>query len=200
MQDVVQLVVVNTIMDESKRSWTFKRHTLEDRPDIGIAGTVPEPVYGLSYIRELYERHNTKHAPDQEVKPPFPVPTLWDRKLEKIVSNDSADMMRWFSTAWNDLLPPEGARLDLSPANLTAKMDELYSWGSRDVAGGVYKAGFAPTQKDYDAAVPPLFAGLDRLESLVVKNGGPYVWGDRLTESDIWVRPRLSGSRHAESR
>lgn len=56
---------------------------------------------------------------------------------------------------------------------------------------GVYKAGFATAQEAYDKAIPPLFEGLDKVEKLIEKNGGPYVWGDRLTESDVWVRKHL---------
>lgn len=54
-----------------------------------------------------------------------------------------------------------------------------------EVNAGVYKAGFASTQEDYDKNVVPLFAALNKLERLVAQNGGPFVLGNELTELDI---------------
>lgn len=48
---------------------------------------------------------------------------------------------------------------------------------------GVYKSGFASTQKAYEAAVIPLFESLDRLEKML--QGKDYLIGDQLTEADI---------------
>jgi len=55
----------------------------------------------------------------------------------------------------------------------------------RDLNFGVYKAGFASTQDEYDKNVIPVFAALNKLEALIAENGGPYVLGDRLTEVDV---------------
>lgn len=55
----------------------------------------------------------------------------------------------------------------------------------RDLNTGVYKAGFAPGQEEYDKNVVPVFGALNRLEGIVAKNGGPYVLGETLTELDI---------------
>ncbi len=48
---------------------------------------------------------------------------------------------------------------------------------------GVYKAGFATTQKAYEDAVLPLFNSLDRLEKMLV--GKDYLLGNQLTEADV---------------
>ena len=50
-------------------------------------------------------------------------------------------------------------------------------------ADGVYKSGFASTQKAYEAAVLPLFASLDRLEDIL--KGKDYLVGNQLTEADV---------------
>lgn len=71
LEDVVEVVHTNTVMDENRRSWTFRERTYPDKPDLGIAGTVPEPVYGLTDLRELYEKH--AKGP---VEPPFPVSSV----------------------------------------------------------------------------------------------------------------------------
>lgn len=54
-----------------------------------------------------------------------------------------------------------------------------------DVNVGVYKAGFASTQDDYDKNVVPVFAALNKLEYLMAENGGPFVLGKEMTELDI---------------
>ena len=48
---------------------------------------------------------------------------------------------------------------------------------------GVYKAGFATSQKAYDEAVGPLFDTLAWLEARLERQR--YLMGDRLTEADI---------------
>lgn len=43
-------------------------------------------------------------------------------------------MMRWFATAFDELLPPEKAKLHFVPSDLEKQIDELYSWGAPDIA------------------------------------------------------------------
>lgn len=54
-----------------------------------------------------------------------------------------------------------------------------------DINAGVYKAGFARTQDNYEKGVIPLFAALNKLEAIIAKNGGPYILGNLLTELDL---------------
>lgn len=49
---------------------------------------------------------------------------------------------------------------------------------------GVYKCGFASSQKAYDEAVEGVFDMLDTLENRL---SGPFIFGDNLTESDIRI-------------
>lgn len=67
----------------------------------------------------------------------------------------------------------------------------MTEWIQRDLNSGVYKAGFATTQADYDKAVIPVFGALNVLEKIVYNKGGPYVLGDHLTELDIRVYATL---------
>ena len=55
----------------------------------------------------------------------------------------------------------------------------------RDLNTGVYRAGFADTQEEYDKNVLPVFAALNRLEKMVRESGGPYILGENLTELDV---------------
>lgn len=58
----------------------------------------------------------------------FTVPVLWDKKHSTIVNNESSEIIRIFNTAFNALLPPEKAALDLYPSSLHAEIDGLNEW------------------------------------------------------------------------
>ena len=72
--------------------------------------------------------------------------------------------------------------LRLYPADLAAEIDALNPRIYDALNNGVYKAGFATTQAAYDEAVAAVFAMLDTLEARLT---GDFLFGDRLTETDI---------------
>jgi glutathionyl-hydroquinone reductase len=96
-------------------------------------------------------------------------------------------MLRWLPTAFNgtSVISPESAAIDLYPERLRKEIDSVSEWMQWDLNIGVYRAGFAATQEDYDEAVIPVFAALNALEKLVYGNGGPFVLGEQLTELDV---------------
>jgi putative glutathione S-transferase len=96
------------------------------------------------------------------------------------VSNESADILRMFNSAFDDVGAAPG---DYYPAPLRTEIDALNDRIYRNVNNGVYRAGFATTQAAYEEAVMPLFETLDWLEARLL--GSRYLIGDRLTEADI---------------
>lgn len=94
-------------------------------------------------------------------------------------------MLRWLPTAFNPLLPPPLATLDLYPPTYRPAIDALSPWLQTHLNTGVYAAGFARTQAAYDRAVLRVFAALNLLEALVAQNGGPFILGKQMTELDI---------------
>lgn len=98
---------------------------------------------------------------------------------------ESAELLRWLPTAFNDLISPELAKIDLYPSHLRSQIDTITEWMQRDLNTGVYKAGFAPDQEVYEKNLPAVFAALNKLEEIVHKNGGPYILGKELTELDL---------------
>lgn len=107
------------------------------------------------------------------------VPVLWDGHEGRIVNNESADIIRMLNGAFDHLT---GNRLDLYPEPLRAEIDAWNDLVYRDVNNGVYRAGFARSQKSYDEAVATLFETLDRLEDRL--SSSRYLAGTRLTEAD----------------
>lgn len=53
---------------------------------------------------------------------------LWDKKLNTIVNNESSEIIRIFNTAFNDLVPPEKAAIDIYPEPLRKEIDEINEW------------------------------------------------------------------------
>jgi putative glutathione S-transferase len=164
LQDVVEVSYAHPYRDE--RGWAFSGDGFVDE------------VHGWDFLSEAYTA--TEPGYDGRVT----APVLWDRETGRIVNNESADVVRMLNSAfdeWGD------ASVDLYPAPLRAEIDALNEWIYRDVNNGVYSAGFARCQEDYDEAFDAVFAALTRLEGILGERR--YLTGDTLTEADwrLWV-------------
>lgn len=162
LEQVIPVTVVNPVLDN--QGWTFGGYDAADE----------DPLFGARHIHELYTRadpHYTGRAT---------VPVLWDMRTGTMVSNESADILRMFNTTFAGLVPDDTP--DLYPADLAARIDTLNPRIYDLLNNGVYKAGFASTQAAYDEAVAGVFQMLDELERRLE---GPFVFGARLTETDI---------------
>jgi putative glutathione S-transferase len=75
--------------------------------------------------------------------------------------------------------------IDPYPIHLREKIDAVTPWMQSDFNTGVYKAGFASSQEEYNKNIIPVFGALNKLEKIIANNGGPFVLGRDLTELDI---------------
>ena len=107
------------------------------------------------------------------------VPVLLDTKTRQIVSNESAEIIRMFNSAFDGMATSSA---DYYPESLRADIDTVNDLVYNNINNGVYKAGFATSQDAYDAAFDRLFATLDHLEERLGRQR--YLVGDRLTEAD----------------
>ena len=114
------------------------------------------------------------------------VPVLWDKKTNKLVSNESAEIIRMFNSAFDGVGAAEG---DYYPDHLRDEIDAVNARVYNDVNNGVYKSGFATSQKAYEEAVTALFGTLDWLEDRLGQQR--YLAGDQLTEADWRLFPTL---------
>ena len=160
LDDVVSVSVVEPEL--SAQGWRFGTET-------GGA------MAGATYMHEIYTRadpHFTGRAT---------VPVLWDREKSTIVSNESADILRMFDSGFGSQANPA---FDLRPDDLRGAIDALNEHLYGGLNNGVYRAGFATTQVAYEEAFAQVFATLDECEARLAADG-PYLFGDRFTESDI---------------
>ncbi len=108
------------------------------------------------------------------------VPVLWDKQRATIASNESADIIRMFNSAFNQIT---GNDRDFYPGNMRSDID---AWNERiypAINNGVYRAGFATSQAAYDEAYQEVFAELDHIDAHLADNR--YLLGEVLTEADI---------------
>ena len=158
---LIPITIVNPTLDTE--GWRFG----------GYEGTDTDPLFGASHLHEIYTRadpHFTGRAT---------VPVLWDMKRNVMVNNESADILRMFDTAFEHIAPSD---LRLYPEDIAEEIDALNPRIYAQLNNGVYKAGFAGTQAAYDEAAAGVFDMLDELEERL---SGDYLFGSRLTETDI---------------
>jgi putative glutathione S-transferase len=130
---------------------------------------------GIGFLHELY----AKAKPDYTGR--VSVPVLWDAKRERIVNNESSEIIRMLNRDFDALATKK--LHDLYPENLRKEIDAVNERVYRTVNNGVYRAGFATAQDKYDEAVTALFATLDWLEKRLAKR--KWLCGARLTEADV---------------
>lgn len=163
LTDLIGVTVVNPRL--TAEGWQFG----------GIPGADEDELNGARYVHELYTRA------DPQFTGRATVPVLWDKQTRTIVNNESADILRMLNSAFDDFGRPGP---DLYPADLAGDIDALNQYLYSDLNNGVYQAGFATSQQAYEEAYHQVFSALDEMESRLA-DGRPFLFGERLTETDV---------------
>lgn len=161
LEDMVSVSVVNWLM--RGEGWTF----------LAGAGVVADPINNAEFMHQIYT------AADPVYSGRVTVPVLWDKQTQSIVSNESAEIIRMFNSAFDGVGALAG---DYYPAAKRPEIDAVSARVYSTLNNGVYLSGFATTQSAYEAAVVALFETLDWLEGLLAQHR--YLVGDALTEAD----------------
>ncbi|GHF40561.1 glutathione S-transferase family protein [Streptomyces griseosporeus] len=162
LEDALSLAVADPVQDD--RSWRF---TLD--PD------GRDPVLGIRFLSEAYDRRETGYPGGVSV------PAVVDVPSGKLVTNDYQRITLDLATEWS-ALHREGAP-DLYPSALREEIDEVAAAVYEDVNNGVYRAGFATGQAEYEAACAGVFRRLEWLADRLERQR--YLVGDTITEADI---------------
>lgn len=173
LEDIISVSVVNPYMGEN--GWTFEK-------DRGVIG---DPVIEADYLHQIY----THVEPEYTGR--VTVPVLYDLKQDKIVSTESADIIRMFNSAFDEVGAEEN---DFYPQDLQKEIDAINEKVYHNVNNGVYKAGFATAQDVYEKEVTDLFDTLDDLENRL--EGQDYLVGNQLTEADVRLFTTLIRFEH----
>jgi putative glutathione S-transferase len=158
LEKVIGMTVVDPIRDE--RGWAFNKD-------------FPDPINGFKFLSEAYT------AADPNYQGRVTVPVLWDTVTKRIVSNSDDDLMRMLNGEFDQFTESD---VDVYPRPLRNRINTLNKAIYEQVNDGVYRAGFATSQRVYSRAVTALFSALDRLESRLAKRR--YLFGGWIVETD----------------
>jgi glutathionyl-hydroquinone reductase len=130
---------------------------------------------GIRFLHELYVKAEPAYTGR------VTVPVLWDESEGRIVNNESSEIIRMLNREFDAF---SRRRLgDLYPEKLKKEIDWLNDRIYRTVNNGVYRAGFATAQDQYEQAVSELFRTLDWLEKRMKKH--KWLCGSAFTEADV---------------
>ena len=161
LDNVVGMTVVDPIRDD--RGWAFRE---------GLGHTT-DPINGFQFLSEAYI------ATNPHFQSRVTVPVLWDSETGRIVSNSDDDIMRMFNQAFHQCT---NSPVDLYPENLRPEIDTLNTFIYENVNNGVYRAGFATSQRAYEHAVQKLFEALDHMDKRLSTQR--YLFGKGIVETD----------------
>jgi len=161
LQGIISVSVVHPHMLD--QGWTFAP----------LGPAEGDDLYHSDYLHQVYTRAETHYSGR------VTVPVLWDKQRETIVSNESADIIRMFNSAFDGLT---GNRSDYYPKDLRPEIDRINERVYHNVNNGVYKAGFATEQSAYQEAFAALFGTLDDLEARLSQQ--EFLVGNQITEAD----------------
>lgn len=165
LEDLISVSVVDPLMLEN--GWEFKSEA--DR----TPAATQDHLFGSSTLWQVYVKADPNYSGR------VTVPVLWDKKTNTIVSNESAEIIRMFNSAFNDIT---GSQEDFYPQTLQQEIDDLNSLIYDTVNNGVYKAGFATTQDAYQENAIKVFETLDILEARLKQQR--FLFGSKQTEAD----------------
>lgn len=166
LREAISITWMDPIMSEN--GWVIDQHDFD-------------PAHGVPRDRYLYEVYQ-RAAPDYTGA--ITVPVLLDRDSGKIVSTESADIMRMLGQTFSDA---EG--LNLYPDGLRSEIDRLADLIQEPIRNGVYRAGFATSQEAYCDAVTGIFDMLNVLEIRLAQC--TFLASNQLTEVDLKLFPTL---------
>lgn len=162
LEDVISMGLCGPVHDAD--SWTF---------DLDPDGV--DPVLGYKRLKEAYL------ARDPEYSRGITVPALVDIPSGQVVTNDFAMITHDLFFEWRDFHRPDAP--DLWPEDVREEMEEVMERIFQEVNNGVYRCGFAGSQRAYDKAYDRLFAALDWLEDRLGRRR--YLMGETITEADV---------------
>lgn len=169
LTDVISLDIVDPVRRDDGWEFTPSKHVC-----------TPDSIHGHSYLRDVY----TEADPSYTGR--VTVPVLYDTETETIVNDESAEIARILDGAFSAFATRD---INLYPANKQEEIDAVIESIHNDINLGVYKAGFAESQAEYEAAVADLFDAFDQWDSVLGERR--FLVGDEVTLADVFLFPTL---------
>lgn len=140
--------------------------------DYEYKGKNPKTLFSCDKLSEIYEKSNHTGRAS--------LPILYDLNSDKIVCNESADIIKMLNGMENTM--------DLYPENLRNDIDAFCTEFNQRICVDTYKAGHAKTYDEYKLLFDCVF---DYLEQLNKKLTSSCVLGNSITLADVHVFAHL---------
>ena len=85
-------------------------------------GADVDPINNAQHVKDIYLKVN----PEYDGR--FTVPLIYDKKEHTIVNNESAEIIRMFNSAFDDILPEKFTKVDTFPEALRKQIEEVNEW------------------------------------------------------------------------
>ena len=159
LEGAIGMSLADPIRDE--RGWRF------------TGGEYVDHANGFEYLAEAYEATD----PSFDDRPSTPV--LWDTETERIVNNESGEILRMIGTEFAEL---SNHSVDLYPERLREEIDDLNERTYKRLNNAVYQAGFTTDQGDYEDHALAVHEMLGELDGRLAE--ARYLFGDEPVETD----------------
>ncbi len=173
---------------EGPNNWEFAPDRHASLTGAPFAECTSETATGENFrlVRQIYRAEGSEERS---------VPILYDKKTKRIVSNESAEIIRMLNRQAGPLgsSTTDTDRPDLYPMDQAIRddIDDLNDLIYRTINNGAYKAGFSSDQAVYANAFQAYFETLAALETRLAENDRPFLTGDKFTEADLRLFPTL---------
>ncbi|STD15148.1 Uncharacterised protein [Dermatophilus congolensis] len=168
LENVLSMGIAGPTHD--KHSWTF---------DLDPEGK--DPILGIHHLKDAYEKRHPNYPRG------ITVPAIVDTHNGAVVTNDYNQITLDLGEEWRHL-HREGSP-NLYPHHQQHELDQLIKYIYTEINNGVYRAGFAGSQEQYEAAYNRLWTALDTLEERLATTR--YLMGPQITEADLRLYPTL---------
>ncbi len=168
--------------------WEFNPSRVSSLTGAPLPECTPERGTGSGYrlIKQIYAAEGADEGS---------VPVLYDKKSNRIVNNESAEIVRMLNAHTSSLGSTVALadRQDLYPKDivLRAEIDALNTAIFANINNGAYKAGFSSSQAIYAAAFHAYFDTLSQLEKRLASDDRSFLTGSQFTEADLRLFPTL---------
>ena len=165
LSEFIDLIVVEPHV--GKKGWYFSEQLVDKN-------------YKLDFLQELYLKNQSDYTGR------VTVPVLWDTKLERIVNNESKEIIKILDEEFKEF---SLNKIQLYPKELLEDIEDEIEYNYENINNACYRTGFAISQSAYEKEVKILFAELEKLNLKL--SGKKYLIGDQLTGADIALLPTL---------
>lgn len=175
LEEFIGLTITGSVQTEL--GWNIGDRYLSD-------DSQPGPIENIDRLPAYYELASPGYNERCSV------PVLFDLVSQRIVNNESSEIIQQFNSLSSQHVNNQGAP-ELFPAQSKYDIERAVQFLNNDFITPIYLAGFAKSQSDYNDNADRVFNALAKLEQRL-SDKRQFMLGDVLTLADIHAFPHLA--------